>query len=45
LEYIGVNGKIILKMIFKKCDGDVDWVYVAQDKGRLRAVVSAVMNL
>jgi len=30
---------IILKMIFKKCDGDMDWVNVAQDMERWRALV------
>jgi hypothetical protein len=25
--------------------GDVDWIRVAQDRGRWRVVVSAVMNL
>jgi hypothetical protein len=36
---------IILKWIFKKWDGGVDWVDTAQDRDRWRAVVSAVMNL
>ena len=45
MEYIGVNGRIILKWIFKKCDGGMDWVNVAQDRDRRRVLVNAVMNL
>jgi hypothetical protein len=46
LEDRGVDGRIILKWIFKKWDGGgMDWIDMAQDRDRLRAVVSAVMNL
>jgi hypothetical protein len=47
LEDPGVDGRIILKWIFKKWDwgGGMDWIYMAQDRDRWRAVVSAVMNL
>jgi hypothetical protein len=45
LEDPGVDGRIILKWIFKKWDGGVEWIDMAQDRDRLRAVVSAVMNL
>jgi hypothetical protein len=41
----GVDGRIILKFIFKKWDGDVDWIELVQDRDRWRAVVNAVMNL
>jgi hypothetical protein len=41
----GVDGKIILKWIFKKLDGAMDWIELAQDRDRWRAVVSAVRNL
>jgi hypothetical protein len=45
LEYPGVDGKIVLKWIFKKWDGSIDWIDMAQDRDRWRAVVNAVMNL
>jgi hypothetical protein len=45
LEDPGVDGRIILKWIFKKWDGDMDWIDMAQDRDRWRALVSAVMNL
>jgi hypothetical protein len=41
----GVDGRIILKWIFKKWDGGMDWIELAQDRNRWRAVVNAVMNL
>jgi hypothetical protein len=41
----GVDGRIILKWIFKKWDGGIDWIALAQDRDRWRAVVKAVMNL
>jgi hypothetical protein len=33
------------EFIFKKWDGGVEWIDMAQDRDRWRAVVSAVMNL
>jgi hypothetical protein len=45
LLHPGVDGRIILKWIFKKGDGGMDWVELAQDRDRWRALVSAVMKL
>jgi len=42
----GVDGRIILRWIIKKWDvGGMDWIEVAQDRDRWRALVNAVMNL
>jgi hypothetical protein len=41
----GVEGKIILKWIFKKWEGGMDWIHMAQDRDRWRTLVNAVMNL
>jgi hypothetical protein len=40
----GVDGRIILKWIFKKWDGGMDWIELTQDRDRWRALVNAVMN-
>jgi hypothetical protein len=41
----GVERIIILKLTFKKRDGDTNWIELAQDRGRWQALVNAVMNL
>jgi hypothetical protein len=38
LEDLGVNGKIVLKWIFKKCGGDVDGIDLAQNRDRWRVL-------
>ena len=46
LEDPDVDGRIILKLIFERLDGGgIDWIDLAQDRDRWRAVVNAVMNL
>jgi hypothetical protein len=45
LEDPGVDGWIILKWIFRKWDGGMDWIDMAQDRDRWRALMNAVMNL
>ena len=45
LEVQGVDGMIILHLIFKRSYGGVDWIDVAQGRDQLRAVVYSVMSL
>jgi hypothetical protein len=45
LEDPRVDGKIILKWIFRKWDGGMDWIYMVQDWDRWQALANAVMNL
>jgi hypothetical protein len=42
VDDLGVDGRIILKWIFKEC---VAWIDTAQDRDRWQALVNAVMNL
>ena len=45
LEDPDIDGRIILRLIFSKWAGGVDWNDVALDRDRWRALVNAVMNL
>ena len=45
LEEQGVDGKILLKWILKKWDGDIDCIDLAQDTDRWRALVNTIMSL
>jgi hypothetical protein len=44
-EDLSVDGRIILKCIFKTWDGDMNWIDQAQDRDRWPAVVKGEMNL
>jgi hypothetical protein len=41
----GIDGRLILKRIFKKWDGSIDWIELSQDRNWWLALVNAVMNL
>jgi hypothetical protein len=45
LEDLGVDGSIIFKWIFKKGDGSMDWIDLAQNWDRWQTFVNAVVNL
>ena len=45
LEDPDTDGRIILKLIFKKWDGGTGWIDLAQDRDRWRPIVNAVINL
>jgi hypothetical protein len=41
-ETLDVDGRIILRLIFRKMEWVWDWIELAQDRDRWRAVVSTV---
>jgi len=44
----GIDGSIILRWIVRRWDGGrggMDWIDLAQDRDRWRALLNAVMNL
>jgi hypothetical protein len=45
LENPAIDWRIIIKLISEKWDGVMDWINLAQDRDRWRAVVNTVMNL
>jgi hypothetical protein len=47
LEDPSIDGRIILKWICEGSNGEggIDWIDLAQDRDRWRAVVNAVMSL
>ena len=44
-ENPSVDGRIILRCIFRKWGGGMGWGFLVQDMDRWRAVVNAAMNL
>jgi hypothetical protein len=45
LKYPGIDGRIILRWIFRKWHGGgKDWIELAQDRDMWRTLVNAVMN-
>ena len=44
LEDRRVDGRMILKWVFEKCERGVNWIDVVQDRDTRRALVNAVMN-
>jgi len=40
-----MDGRIILRWIFKVGCGVMDWIELAEDRGRWRALVNAVMKV
>jgi hypothetical protein len=44
LEDPGMHGRIILRWIFRKKEEGIDWIDLAQDRDRWRALVNVVMN-
>ena len=45
MENPGVDGRIILKWIFRKWYGGMDWIDLAQNRDRWKELVNAVVNL
>ena len=45
LEDLNVDGRIIVKCFFKQYNGSVEWIDLAEDRDRWRALVNAVMNI
>jgi len=45
LEDPVVDGRVILRWIFRTWDGGMDWIDLAQDRDRWRGIVNAVMHL
>jgi len=41
---LGVDVRIILKLIFKKWYGGMDWILQAQNRERWRAVLNVIMK-
>jgi len=40
----GVDGRIILRENFRRCDEGMGWIHLIQDRGKWRDVENAVMS-
>jgi hypothetical protein len=45
LEDLGIDVRIVLKLIFQKEGGYAGWIDLAQDRGKWSAFVKMLMNL
>ena len=45
LEFLGINGRIILKSVLKKWNVGMEWIDLVQRRDGWRDFVNAVMNL
>jgi hypothetical protein len=45
LEDLDVEGRITLKWVIKKQEGEMDWIRLAQDLDKWWALVNTVINL
>jgi hypothetical protein len=41
----GADGRVILRWIFRKWNGGMDWIDVDRDRKRWRALVNAAMSI
>jgi hypothetical protein len=44
LEDLGVDGRIILRWIYRKFVGGIDWIELVQDREGWRELVNTIMN-
>jgi len=44
LGRLGINGRIMLKLIFSRWNGCMGWIDVAQDRDKWWILVNALMN-
>ena len=42
LEDLGTDGRKIINWIFKKWEGGMEWIDLAEDRGRRRALMNAL---